>query len=39
MIEHADELRSRQGGIEARMVLPKVSDADDSSPKWLHRTH
>jgi hypothetical protein len=39
LIEQADELRSRQRGIEARMVLPEVSDADDPCPKRLHRTH
>jgi hypothetical protein len=36
LIRHADELRPRQGGIEARMVLPEMSDADDPCPQRCH---
>jgi hypothetical protein len=30
LIRHTDESRSRQGGIETRMVLPEMSDANDA---------
>jgi len=33
---HADELRIGQGGIEPRMVLTEMSDADDSCPNRCH---
>ena len=36
LICHADELRPGQGGIETRMVLPEMSDADDACPKKCH---
>jgi hypothetical protein len=37
LIGHTDESRSRQGGIEARMVLPEMSDSNDTGTDRLHR--
>jgi hypothetical protein len=37
LIRHTDELHPRQGGVEARMVLPEMSDANDTGTDRLHR--
>jgi hypothetical protein len=36
LIHHADEVRPGQGGIETRMMLSQMSDANDACPKGCH---